>query len=135
MLIKELLEQTKMKDGDEPFSYQEWVGVKINKVRFTRELFSKNPSGKDGHFLYLTPSQKTAVQKRAESGWHPVNGYEASGKEFADPDDNKSGTSFNRNIVILTKVGEPGALAVLPSGQTQTLKSKSWVPELKDFKN
>ena len=132
------LNEIKKTDPDKKFNYRDIYGVTIHKSVMHADWISRNarnPKKKQNNLHHTTSDQGAAYKKLENDDYDLINGWEATGKEFPRETDNKDGVWFERSIAIFAKPGQKGAVAVLPSGKLKTVTSKTWKPELSDFKS
>jgi hypothetical protein len=124
---------------EKAFSYQKLYGLHVSKVQFRKNLWGKAPGAvrqpppRIGNFNRVNKDQWEVMSDLKDLGWECVNGWRVGGKEFSSETDN-NGTFFEREILIATKPGEKGSVAIFPSGHAEHMMSKAWKPQPADFK-
>lgn len=119
-----------MDKDDTPFSYTEAFGLHVNKVRFTNTIFD----GRQGNFHYLTAEQKREIRYHEEAGYEIINGFQCTGKDFANHTGKMSeAPHLERDIPLLHRRGH-GCWAIYPSGSREHHSSKSWKPGIEHFR-
>lgn len=122
-------------DPDAEFSFREVYGVTIHKATMRSDWFNpRGPGKKDANLPGLTKEQRSAFKKLEDDEYDMINGWYANGKEWPRETDNRDGVWFEKSIPVFAKAGTKGAVAILPSGKVKNVSSKTWKPDLSDFK-